>query len=156
MQRFVVEFPLKTAVFQEYILNKRFEIARHMYNCLLSITYNRYNEMIRTKKYRDLIKSLTSDKDKNKPIWKEISQLRKEFRLTEYDFYTDIKEMQHRFKNNIDSRTAQQVAKYLWTAYDKLLFGKGKELHYKKYGQINTLESKTNNTGIRFVNDTIQ
>lgn len=150
MQRFVVEFPLKTAVFQEYILNKRFEIARHMYNCLLTVTQNRYKEMIKTKRYRELIKSLTSDKDKNKPIWKEINQLRKEFRLTEYDFYTDIKEMQHSFKNNIDSRTAQQVAKYLWTAYDKLLFGKGKELHYKKYGSLDTLESNDNKTGIKF------
>ena len=66
MQRFVVEFPLKTAVFQEYILNKRFEIARHMYNCLLTITQNRYKEMIKTKRYRNLISSLTSDKVKNK------------------------------------------------------------------------------------------
>ena len=121
MQRFVVEFPLKTAVFQEYILNKRFEIARHMYNCLLNKTYNRYNEMIRTKKYRDLIKSLTSDKDKNKPIWKEISQLRKEFRLTEYDFHADIQQMQHRFKQNIDSHTAQKIATYHKQSRDTLL-----------------------------------
>ena len=156
MQRFVVEFPLKTAVFQEYILNKRFEIARHMYNCLLTITQNRYKEMIKTKRYRDLINSLTSDKVKNKPIWNKINQLRKEFRLTEYDFYTDIKEMQHRFKNNIDSRTAQQIAKYLWTAYDKLLFGKGKELHYKRYGELNSLESNDNKTGIVFRDNCIR
>ena len=156
MQRFIIEFPLLTEDFHIAALNKRFEIARHMYNCLLTVTQNRYKEMIKTKRYRNLISSLDNDKVKNKPIWKEINQLRKEFRLTEYDFHADIQQMQHRFKQNIDSHTAQKVATHLWTAYDKLLFGKGKELHYKKYGELNSLESKSNSSGIRFVNDTIQ
>ena len=65
MQRFVIEFPLLSESFHINALNKRFEIARHMYNCLLTVTKNRYKEMIKTKRYRELIKSLTSDKVKN-------------------------------------------------------------------------------------------
>jgi hypothetical protein len=38
---------------------------------------------------------------------------------------------------------------------DKLLFGKGEEVHYKKYETLNSLEGKSNNTGIRFKDDNL-
>ena len=59
MANFIVEFPLKTEKYQEDILNKRFEIGRKIYNSLVNITQKRYKEMIKTKKYRKLISSLT-------------------------------------------------------------------------------------------------
>lgn len=62
MANFIVEFPLKTEKYQEDILNKRFEIGRKIYNSLVNITQKRYKEMIKTKKYRKLISSLTGNK----------------------------------------------------------------------------------------------
>ena len=55
MANFVVEFPLKTEKYQEDILNKRFEIGRHIYSSLVNVTQKRYKEMIKTKEYRTLI-----------------------------------------------------------------------------------------------------
>ena len=67
MANYIVEFPVKTEIFQEDILNKRFEIGRNIYNSLINITQKRYKEMIKTKMYRNLINSLSGNKklDKN-------------------------------------------------------------------------------------------
>lgn len=49
MSNFVIEFPLKTEIYQEHILDKRFNIGRTIYNALINITQKRYQEMIKTK-----------------------------------------------------------------------------------------------------------
>ena len=153
MSNFIVQFPLLTQLYQEDILNKRFEIGRKIYNSLVSVTQKRYKEMIKTKKYRALVSQLTKDKKKDKIIWKEIDLMRKEYNLNEYSFHNDAKEMQKQYKDNIDSFTAQKIATRLWKSYDKLFFGNGKDIHYKKYETLNSLEGKSNSTGIRFRND---
>lgn len=153
MANFVVQFPLKTEIYQEDILNKRFEIGRKIYNSLVNVSQKRYKEMIKTKKYRNLMSMLTGNKKCDKLIWKQIDQMRKEYDLTEYSLHADIKEMQKHFKKNIDSFTAQKIATTLWKSYNKLFYGNGKRVYYKKYGDMNSLEGKSNSTGIRFVDE---
>lgn len=155
MANFIVEFPLKTEKYQEDILNKRFEIGRKIYNSLVNVTQKRYKEMIKTKKYRTLLSSLTGNKKSDKEIWKQINDIRKQYGMSEYSFYEDVKQMQKHFKDNIDSFTAQKIATTLWKSYDKLFYGNGKKVYYKKYGELNSLEGKSNKTGIRIINDTL-
>ena len=155
MANFIVEFPLKTEKYQEDILNKRFEIGRHIYNSLVNVTQKHYKEMIKTKKYRTLLSSLTGNKKSNKEIWKQINDIRKQYGMSEYSFHEDVKQMQKYFKSNMDSFTAQKIATELWKSYDKLFYGNGKKVYYKKYGEFNSLEGKSNTTGIRFKDDMI-
>ena len=155
MANFIVEFPLKTEKYQEDILNKRFEIGRQIYNSLVNVTQKRYREMIKTKKYRTLLSSLSGNKKIDKPIWKQINDIRKQYDMSEYSFHSDVKSIQHHFKDNIDAATAQKIATELWSSYDKLFYGNGKKVYYKKYGEFNSLESKSNNSGIRFKEDMI-
>lgn len=153
MANFVVQLPLRTEKYQEDILNKRFEIGRKIYNSLVTVSQKRYEEMTKTRKYRNLMSILTGNKKSDKPIWKQIGQIRKEYGLTEYSLHADVKEMQKHFKKNIDSFTAQKIATTLWKSYDKLFYGNGKRVYYKKYGDMNSLEGKSNSTGIRFVDE---
>jgi hypothetical protein len=139
-----VEFPLETVKFQEDILHKRFEIACKMYNSLVTITQKRYKEMTKTKEYRNACEL----KDK-----KTLNRLRKECNINEYGFHKDVVKLQHTFKKNIDSNTSQKIATNLWKAYDKLIFGNGKTIHYKKFGELNSLEGKSSETGIRIINE---
>ena len=155
MANFIVEFPLKTEKYQEDILNKRFEIGRQIYNSLIHVTQKRYKEMIKTKKYRSLMSSLTGNKKTDKEIWKQINDIRKQYGMSEYSFHKDVKIMQEHFKDNMDSFTAQKIATELWKSYDKFFYGNGKKIYYKKYGGINSLEGKSNKTGIRFKDDRI-
>ena len=155
MANFIVEFPLKTEKYQEDILNKRFEIGRKIYNSLVNVTQKRYKEMIKTKRYRTLLSSLSENKKSDKKIWKQINDMRKQYNMSEYSFHEDVKKMQKHFKDNIDSFTSQKIATALWKSYDKLFYGNGKKVYYKKYGELNSLEGKSNKTGIRIINDTL-
>lgn len=155
MENFTIQFPLKTKKYQEDILDKRFEIGGQIYNSLVNITQKRYKEMIKTKKYRNLLSQLSGDKTKDKSIWKQIKEIRKQYGMSEYSFYKDVQKLQHHFSNNIGSFTAQKIVSTLWSAYEKLFFGNGNKIHYKKYSTLNSLEGKTNSTGIRFKNDAI-
>ena len=155
MANFIVEFLLKTEKYQEDILDKRFEIGRQIYNSLIHVTQKRYKEMIKTKKYRSLMSSLTGNKKTDKEIWKQINDIRKQYGMSEYSFHKDVKNMQKHFKDNMDSFTAQKIATELWKSYDKFFYGNGKKIYYKKYGEMNSLEGKSNKTGIRFKDDRI-
>lgn len=153
MANFVVQFPLKTEKHHEDILNKRFEIGRHIYNSIVNVTQKRYNEMIKTKEYRNLIFSLTGVKKKDAAVWEQINNIRKQYGMSEFSFQNDVKLMQHHFKKNIDAFTTQKIATKVWKAYEKLFFGNGKRVYYKKYGDFYSLEGKSNATGIRFINN---
>ena len=111
MANFIVEYPLKTEKYQEDVLNKRFEIGRQIYNSLVNVTQKRYKEMIKTKKYHNLMSSLTGNKKADKETWKQINEIRQQYNMSEYSFYKDVKQMQKYFKDNIDSHTAQKIAK---------------------------------------------
>ena len=91
MANFIVEFPLKTERYQEDILNKRFEIGRQIYNSLVNVTQKRYKEMIKTKKYRTLLSSLTGNKKSDKEIWKQINDIRKQHGMSEYSFHKYVR-----------------------------------------------------------------
>lgn len=119
MAYFIVQFPLKTEKYQEDILNKRFEIGRQIYNSLVNITQKRYKEMIKTKRYRNLISQLSGDKNKDKDIWKQINDIRKQFGMSEYSFYHDVKKLQHHFSDNIDAYTKEEGRTKVYT-YHKL------------------------------------
>lgn len=155
MAYFIVQFPLKTEKYQEDTLNKRFEIGRQIYNSLVSITQKRYKEMTKTKRYRNLISQLSGDKNKDKDIWKQINEIRKQFGMSEYSFYKDVQRLQHHFSDNIDAYTARKIASNLWKAYEKLFYGNGEKIHYKRYGSLNSLEGNTYKKGIRFRDDKI-
>lgn len=155
MANFIAQFLLKTEKYQEDILNKRFEIGRQIYNSLANVTQKKYREMIKTKEYRNLVLQLSGDKKKDKDIWRQIGDIRDNCGLSEYSFHSDVKKMQKHFSDNIDSHTAQKIASSLWKAYYKLFYGNGKKIHYKKYGNLNSLEGKSNKSGIRFKDDIV-
>ena len=94
-QRFVLNFKLNTELFEENILDKRFEIGRKIYNAVLGNTLKRYFEMIKTKIWRDnqeelskKYKSFKGDKKEvNKicrPYYEVRNNMLKGFRLNEY------------------------------------------------------------------------
>lgn len=158
MGNYCITFPLITEKYQEDILAKRFEIGRKIYNAVLSGVCKRYKSMTETRRYRqskDKVKELYNLKDRQsqkalKEVYADLNGMHKEFRINEYSLHTDVKDMQKHFKANMDSFTAQKIATRVWKSIERLLFGDGETVHFKKYGELNSLEGKSNDTGIRF------
>lgn len=147
MSNFVLTLPLKTEKFQEDILDKNFEKCRKIYNSCITELYKRYNHMSEAKEYQRNCKY--KGKDRNKIF----NNLNKKYKLTEYSLHDFVKSMGKYF--NIDAMTVQKIATRAFDAFQGLIFHKAKKVKYKPYGELNSIEGKTNKQGIRFRDDTI-
>lgn len=148
MSNFILTLPLKTEKFQEDVLNKRLEIARKMYNACLNELFKRYHTMQQSKEYQKVCK-MGKGKERNKMF----SELNRQYGVTEYSLHAYVKPMQRHFKGNIDSFTAQKIATRCFSAFQELVFGKAKKVYFKRYDEMNSVEGKSNKTGIRFIDN---
>jgi len=148
---YVLTLKLKTELWQEHILEKRFEIGRQLYNACLRELLKRYKKLQNDKNYSELIKQ-----EKIKERNKLLNNLYKEYGLNEYAMHSFVKPMQQYFKKNIDSFTAQKIATRAWQAIEKLIFDNAEKVKFKKYNEMDSLEGKSNSTGIRFKNNQLQ
>jgi hypothetical protein len=60
--------------------------------------------------------------------------------------------MQHHFKKNLDSHTVQKIVTRCFEAFKGKIYHTAKKIHVKKYGELQSLEGKTNAAGIKFRN----
>ena len=140
-------------------LDKDFRVACKIYNSLRGELLNRYNQMIKTKRYRYWLETYRKEKprsERRKEAKAQLESIRKEFRLSSFDFEKDIKKYQHYYKKNIHSAVAQKLAGQLWEAFEAVLFGKGETVHYKKLDDFNSVEGKSNSTGIVYENGFVE
>jgi len=84
------------------------------------------------------------DKDRNK-IFQELNN---KYGLTEYSLHYFTKPMAKYFK--VNAMITQVIHKRAFNAFQKLMFHQGNKIKYKKYGELNSIEGKTNKQDIRF------
>ena len=150
---FTLKLRLKVEPWQADILNKRFEACRQLQNALIAKTTKIWKELKKTRKYRGLIASLNHDKkhpEHDRQIWKEIEKLRKEVGLYDKGIEALATPIRLHFETLITSHMSQKIAKDVWNAWDKFFHGNGKKIHFKKYGQRNSVEGKDNKNSIIF------
>lgn len=154
--------PLKVEKWQADRLNKRFELGRQLYNTLLKKKLNEYNKLKQTQEYQELCETLDAfyrADQKQTPEYRESSKKRtallKAMGFTEYGFITAMRPLYKQYCKNIDSNMAPVIAKDVWKAFEKFLFGNGKKLQYKKYGAVNVLSGQRSRSSIRFYGDQV-
>ena len=143
---YVLTLRLKTNSFQEDILNKRFEISRKIYNACVNELYKRYRTMQQSKAYQK-VKKMKKGKERNVLF----SELNKQFGLTEYSIHAFLTPMNRYFSKNIDSQAGQKIGTRVFNAFKTFMFGEAKKVHFKRYGEMESVEGKSNSTGIRFL-----
>ena len=145
-QTYILNLPLKTELWQEHILSKRLEIARAIYNACLGELMKRYKRLKQDKDFTYWMKQ-----EKSKERTEALKKLNRKYGLSEYSLHDYVKPMQRHFKKNIDANTAQKIATRAWSAFEKYRFNKEtKTVHFKRKGELNSVEGKTNKQGIRF------
>ena len=146
---FVLTLKLDTEKYQENILDKRLDIGRRIYNACLNELNKRYRLMVESKEYQRTIKLSKEDKARNQ----QLSRLNKKYGLTEYSLHDFVKPMQHHYSKSIDAFTAQKIATRCFNAFEGKIYHTAKKIHFKKYGEFDSLEGKSNGSGIRFRKD---
>ena len=142
---YVLTLPLNTEIYQEDILNKRFNICRQIYNACLGEILKRYNHMRESKAYQRIAK-LSKGKDRNK----QFNDLNKLYNINEYSLHEFVKPMYKHFKDNIDSLTYQNLASRAYSTFEKLMFHTAKKVNFIKYDELKSIEGKWNKSGIKY------
>lgn len=146
-ERCVLTLPLKTEIWQEDIINKRFEIARNVYNAMLGYELKKLRRMEADQEYVEAIGSLyelAKNGKKGSAEYKAVGRLRaekiREYGFSEFDFISDVSRFASYFSDNLGSNAAAvSVAQPMWRAFDTMFYGKGDAVHFKKKGSINSV-----------------
>ncbi len=142
--RYILTLPLKTELYQEHVLEKRFRLGEQLYNKFLSFERKKYFEMTKRKDYREaqsLIKDLSiqineldkqSDKSKEtKQLIQDLKKKRKEqydviynikkmFNWSEFGFGMDMKKYRGYYKKNLNSQICNNLAVRCFRAFEKM------------------------------------
>ena len=145
---FTLTLGLKTEKWQEDILDKRLEIGRNIFNACLGEILKRYKNMIHSEEYKS-IKPMVKGIEKNE----RFKELDRKYNISEYSLHKYVRPMQHHFKENIDAYTAQKIATRAYKTFERYKFGKAKRVYFKKHEEMNSVEGKSNSTGIMFRED---
>ncbi|MGP6139418.1 hypothetical protein [Jeotgalibaca sp. A127] len=158
---FVVELRLVTHQNEQAVLDKRFTIAERLYNKVLHHARTQLTELYKNRRYQAVLAERrqaiqAKDKKRETACNKELRDIQKMFGLTEYALHSRIGRMRPAYEKHIDSFTAQKIASTVWVSVSSLLYGKGRQVRFKKFGQLDSVEGKTNGSGIRFKGDRVE
>ena len=118
-------------------------------NELVGVMRKNYTQLLRTKRYRKLLKlyGKTQDKDKRKDFAKQLNEMQSEYNVT-WDFCRKAMIPIYK-KYGMRSDFARTKAKDIWHGIEKCLYGDGKIIHFSKYGDLPCIKSTQINSGIR-------
>lgn len=117
-------------------------------NELVGLMRKNYNQLMRTKRYRKLLKLYgnTKDKAKRKCLANQLNGMQKDYHVT-WDFCrTSMIPIDKKY--GIDSVFALTKAEDVWRGVEKCLYGDGKIIHFSKFGELPCIRAKQINRGI--------
>lgn len=139
--------PLIVEKWQSDRLEKRFEIARQIYNTLLNFELKKLRRLERSEAYSEIQNEIQKQYEKEphdtaakRKLFQQRERLRRDAGFSEYAFKSDIKSFYKHFNDNIGSSVAVHgIAPQVWTAFEKLFYGNGKAVHFKRRGEVRSL-----------------
>ena len=117
-------------------------------NELVGLMRKNYDQLLRTKRYRKLLKLYgdTQDKDKRKALAKQLNEMQISYNIT-WD-YCRRSMIPIGKKYGIDAVFALTKAEDIWNGMEKCLYGDGGIIHFSKYGDLPCIRAKQINRGI--------
>ena len=152
---FILELPLIVTSSDEQSLNIRFEFARQLYNAVLGEALKRLS-LIKQSKQWQYARSLPKNNPDKSDIFKSCADL---FKFTDYDLQSYGTECKNScfIREHIDSHTAQKISSRAFRAAQRYQFRKsGKPRFKSKWKSLNSVESKSNASGIRWRDNHIE
>ena len=158
-----VRLPLSTTEYDVQVIEKRFHAISHIHNvlvkhankCLKKLSYDKEYQSLKNEYYTLLKKNKLSKAEKSykKQLSQKMTDDIRSYGLSEYDFQAYIKVCARQFRKCLASQQVQKEATRVWRGVEDVLYGNGKELHFKKFRDFNTICGKTNTNGVKFYKD---
>ena len=156
---YVLTLKLNTDASDETFLNKRFFLSCKIHNRLVSYVRKQLSKMLSDYRYRQLLKQWyktrndhnAETKHQHSVIGKQLSQIRLEYGLSEYQLHEYVKTQQHRYASYLGSQCCQRISSVVWKSVESCLYQNGKHVHFHKNADYNILYgAKTNVTYMVF------
>lgn len=147
----VLTLRLEPEKWQEDVIEKRFKIMEHLKNSLIAFEMRKLKNLERTRVYKDLQQRIeNTDKDSRKELYTQRRELLKRTGFTKYDFVDDITLMQKHFIEHFAAQIAHRTAADTWEAFEKMLYGTGKKVHFLRRNTLDSIACKKEGNGMRF------
>lgn len=117
-------------------------------NELVGLMKKNYDQLMRTKRYRGLLKlyGSTKDKQKRKMLADQLNEIQKQYNVT--GDYCRKSMIPIGKKYGINAVFALTKAEDVWHGIEKCLYGNGKTLHFSKHGDLPCIRAKQTKCGI--------
>lgn len=148
---FVVKFLLDASNNEKLYLDKTLNCEQKSANVVVKHCIHLLNKLKYDSIYQNLLKQRlsTTDKKEIKVLNKQLNEYRDSIGLSLNKLQKYAKVQQKKYKNYISSQEMQVIVSNIWNGVEKILFGEGEYLHYKKKGYYDCLSAKSLNNGIR-------
>lgn len=131
----------------------RLEAARQLYNACLGEAMRRVR-LIRQSKDFNRARTLNPKNPQRKVLFKKTRDF---YQFSEYALHSYSTKLRHSWiGDHLDSNTVQKLATRAYKAVEKVLFGKAKKVRFKGKNQFDSVEGKSNKTGIRWKGDSVE
>ena len=156
---YVLTLKLNTDASDEAFLNKRFFLSCKIHNRLVSHVRKQLSKMLSDYRYRQLLEQWhktgnsynAKTKHRHSVIGKQLSQIRLEYGLSEYQLHEYVKLQQHRYTSCLGSQSCQRIASSVWRSVEACLYKNGKYIRFHKNIDYHILYgAKTNATYMVF------
>jgi len=159
-ESFVCELPLVLSGDDERVLSVRFDVARQAYNACLSESLRRLELMRQSRAYQAACK-LPKGQKGSPAVKKRAAAFRtvnEQHGFREYDLHAWMTEyISHKWLGeHLDANTIQKIATRAFKAVQQYAFGKRGRPRFKGINQLDSVEGKTNTSGIRFKDDHVE
>src|SRR5258708_39320357 len=150
---FVCEVALRVSRAQERTLLARLEAARQVYNACLGEARRRV-QLVRQSKAFQRARTLPRGDPTRKT---RFAQARAQHAFSDYALHAYVQPMGHAWLgDHLDSLTLQKRASRAYRAANRLLLGTARRVRFKAPHQLDTVEGKTNSSGIRWCQDRVE
>ena len=168
----IVQLSLETTSYDRQIIGKRFHAISHIHNvlvkhakkCLIQLRHDkvyketlseysilkRKDKLSKEEKSHKKDKLSKTEKSRIKELSKILTERVRNYSLSEYDFQSYIKLSAKQFRKCLSSQQVQKEATRVWKGVEKVLYGNGKDIHFKRFRTFSTICGKTNTNGIKF------
>jgi len=147
---FVCKVPLRVSRTQERTLLARLEAARQVYNACLGEARTRVR-LVRQSKAFQRARTVPRDDPTRKTLF---AQAHAQHAFSDYALHAYVQAMGHTWLGgHLDSLTLQKLASRAYRAANRLLLGTARRVRFKGRHQLDTVEGKTNTSGIRWCTD---
>ena len=154
---FITELPLKTTSADEATILVRLDTGRQLYHACLGEALERLALIQQSKEYQGIQKlPKTINGKPNKERTKAFNELNKKEGFTAYALYNYAAIIRNSWmEKHIHAHIAQKLALRAFNAVQKKAFGIAKNVRFKGKNQMDSLEGQSNETGLRFKNNSL-